>query len=200
MRPVDTVPTGAAPRSDTFVPMPRILGELLPGTKSLVPKRVLWRAGWWLIFVTLFDVGLGLLLGSGMWWLGWKRAPDPDFFATLAGIGGTLLIAYSVTVTQVLPALVRHAIRPETALTTDVFGNMLGFALAVALAAVVGLGTCLALVPDRLGRSQWLGMGLFGVSLFTLAVLALAIGLGTLIYVLLFLHGSPSGDGAPPAF
>lgn len=174
--------------------MTRTSGERRPGPTTPVVKRVLWRAGWWLVFVTVLDVGFGLLLGSVMWWLGWTRPPIKDFFVTLAGIGGALLIAYSVTVTQVLPALVRHAMRDETALTTNVFGRLLGFALAVALAAVIGLGTCLALVHEPFTRSQWLVMGLFGVGLFTLGVLALAVGVGTLIYVLLFLYESPAGD------
>jgi hypothetical protein len=129
-----------------------------------------------------------------MRWLGWKHPPSKDFAATLAGIGGAFLIAYSITVTQVFPGLVRHAVRPETALTTDMFAGLLGFALGVAFAAVVGLGSCLALGEEPIRHSQSLVMYFFGVGLFTIGVLACAIGLGTLIYVLLFLFASPGGD------
>lgn len=156
--------------------------------------RVLRSTARWLVLGTAVDIGLGVLLGSSLWWLNWRRPPTGDFFITLAGVGGALLIAYSVTVTEVFPGLVRHAARSDTALTMDAFGRFLGFALAVALAGVVGLSTCLALVHDPLTRNQWLSMSLFGVSAFTTAVLALAIGLGTLMYVLLFVYESVPGD------
>jgi hypothetical protein len=182
--------------------MSRISGELLHGPRSHVLLRVLRSAGQWLVLGAVVDIGLGVLVGSSMWWLNWRRPPTGDFFVTLAGIGGALLIAYSVTVTQVFPGLVRHAARSDTALTMDVFGRVLGFALAVAFGGVIGLSTCLALVHDSLTRSQWLAMSLFGVSVFTAAVLALAVGLGTLIYVLLFVYESlradePVSDGLP---
>jgi hypothetical protein len=179
---------GAAPatRSGSLVDMNGTPAERNSGAERSV-KVVLWKAGWWLGLVVLIDIGVGLLLGSGMWWLGWTHPPIKDFFVTLAGIGGALLVAYSVTVTQVLPVFVRHAVRGKTVnITTGQFAQVFGFALGVALAAVVGIGACLALVREPLSQAHWWLMGLFGVGVFTLAVLGAAIGLGTMLYVFLF--------------
>ena len=153
---------------------------------SYLIRDILWSSIGWLALVTVVDVGVGVLVGSGMWWLGWTDTPIKDFFVTLAGLGGALLIAYSVTVTQVLPIFVRNAVRNNRVkVTAGRFGPGFGLALGVALAAVIGIGACLALVRDPSGRHWWL-MALFGVGLFTLVVLAVAIGLGTMLYVFLF--------------
>jgi hypothetical protein len=124
-----------------------------------------------------------------MWWLGWTHPPIKDFFVALAGIGGALLIAYAVTVSQVMPIFVRNAVRSQTVnLTTPRVAQAFGSTLGVALAAVVGIGASLALVRDPVRETHWLLMGLFGVSLFTLGLLGCAIGLGTVLYVLLFVE------------
>lgn len=158
----------------------------MAGAKRSLIREVLGTAGWWLTLVSIVDIVLGLLLGSGMWWLGWTRPPIKDFLVALAGLGGALLIAYSVTVSQVLPLFARHAVGGKTAsITTDAFGRVFGFALGVALAAVIGMGACLALIRGPLRHAHWWLMALFGVSLFTLGVLALGIGLGTALYVFL---------------
>lgn len=157
------------------------------GTRSEAIRRLLGDAGIWLVLASLIDIGVGVLFGSSVWWLGWKRAPIKDFFVALAGIGGALLIAYSVTVSQVLPMLGKNAVRGEEAhFSIPAFGRIFGSALGVAMAAVVGLSACLALVRDPLEHTQWLAMALFGVSIITLGVLALAVGLGTTLYVFQF--------------
>lgn len=150
-------------------------------------RATLWRTGSWTVVVAVADVGIGLLLGSAAWWLGWTRPPIKDFFVTMAGLGGALLIAYSVTVSQVLPVFVRNVVRGGGVdLTTGQLGSMLGSTLGIATGAIAGIGASLVLVRDPIVHPQWVWIGLFGVSVLTLAALALAIGLGTVIYVLLF--------------
>lgn len=166
--------------------MPRGSG---PGShaESFVVSEILREAGCWLLLVSVVDVGAGLLSGSCVWWLGWTRPPIKDFFVALAGIGGALLIAYSVTFSQVLPVLGRNAVRADGAgASLRRFRRIVGSALGVAAAAVVGIGACLALVRDPLEHVHWWAMGLFGVSVLTLGALGLAIGLGTALYVFLF--------------
>jgi hypothetical protein len=144
--------------------------------------------------VAVLDLGLGVLVGSVMWWSGWTHPPIKDFFAALAGLGGTLLIAFSVTVTQVLPVFVRNAVRNDAVnIGMHGFAQIFGAVLGVALAAIVGLGACLVLIHDPRPAHWWL-MSLFGVSVVTMSVLALAIGMGTMLYVVLFFDESGESE------
>lgn len=158
-------------------------GGRTPEARSSVIRATLWSTGWWTLLATIADVGLALLLGSLAWWLGWTRPPIKDFFVTMAGLGGALLIAYSVTVSQVAPVLVRNT---GAKLTPGRLGSMFGATLGIAASAIVGIGASLALVRNPIAHPQWVWIALFGVSVVTLAALALTIGLGTAVYVFLF--------------
>jgi hypothetical protein len=134
----------------------------------------------------LLDVGLGVLLGSAMYWLGWTRPPIKDFFVALAGIGGALLVAYAVTAAQMGTVMKDTAKKASDLDASDIpaiYGAFVALVLGVALAAMVGISASLALVRDPPTSADWLLMALFGVSLFTLGVLALVILYGSMIVV-----------------
>jgi hypothetical protein len=134
---------------------------------------------------------VGFVLGTAAHALGWARPPSQAFFLALAGLGGALLIAFTVVGTQLLPTISKlistsdtsNVERRELALRT-IYTLPSAFA-AVGLVGVVGIGTCLAMVDAPLSRSHWWLMALTGISVFTVALVAVMVCLASSVVAML---------------
>ena len=98
--------------------------------------EVLSRAARGLALVTVLEVGVGLLLGSGAWWLGWTRPPIKDFFVALLGVALSAVVGIAACL-----ALVREPPKHPQWVFMGLFG--IGFFTIGALGAAIGVGTML---------------------------------------------------------
>jgi hypothetical protein len=136
-----------------------------------------------LVATPLLILAIGFGLGALVTVFGWNRPPSQAVFITLAGLGGVLLIAYTVAGIQVLAALqtmIMNSNKDDAdtmVLLLQAIWSMPAACAAIAIDGAIGTACAVALIDAPLRSKHWWLMSLTGVSILTIALLAFAVAL-----------------------